>query len=197
MSEQKIFPFQRLNGMPSACDFCTADNAHAYKFDVDDPEVPPRFLFACSRYHCQDQLETSIAEFNKVEGRISLTRVQRVEPNFFLVKFTIRRSSGELDSDWVIPVDWASKQEFSTLQTLRGEPWWRIVLVKDNQLRHTFLHEIKELNASKHPELDWDGIFSILPPKPPISSAFLEFYNEENYALENPTDKQLLVLRKL
>jgi hypothetical protein len=196
MSEQKIFPFQRLNELPNACDFCNAYIAHAYKFDVDDAEVPPRYLFACSRYHCQEQLESSIVEFNRVEGRIPLTRVQRAEPNFFSLKFTIRRSSGELDDNWVIPGDWASKLEFSTLQTLRGEPWWRIVLVKDNSLRHTFLHELKELNASKYPEIDWDGLLSILPPKPPISSAFLEYYCEENYALETPTDKDLQALRK-
>jgi hypothetical protein len=195
MSEEVLFPFQRLNGLPSECDYCKAANAQAYKFDVETPTVPPRYLFACTRYHCQNQLETSIAMFNKVEGRISLSRLQRAEPNFFSLKFTIRRTSGELDDDWTIPYDWASKQEFSTLQTLRGEPWWRIVLVKDGNLRHTFLHELKELNAAKYPEIDWAAILNILPPST-MSSAFLDYYSEENYALVAPTDKELQVLRK-
>ena len=194
MSENKLYPFQRLGGLPQTCDFCSATTAQVYKFDLDDPEIPPRYLLACSRYHCQENLEASIKSFNTAEGRIPLTRVQRAEPNFFSLKFTIRRSSGELDEEWTIPQDWASKQEFSTLQTLRGEPWWRIILIKNNQMRYTFLHELQELNTGK--DIDWEAIKSVLPPKPPIPSVFLDFYHEENYALETPSDKDLLVLRK-
>jgi hypothetical protein len=117
-------------------------------------------------------------------------------PKFSEVSFTVRRSSGELDQGWRIPLSGAAgtSYEFSTLQKLRGEPWWRVVLSKDNSIRHTFLHELRELNEESLGE-EWDLIFSLLPATTEPSETFLQFYSADVWSLKNPTDKELLDFR--
>ena len=165
-----------------------------HKFDVEtDPELSARYLFVCTRFECQEKLEASIVAFNKNERRISLVRVQRILPSIFNKTFTIRRSNGDEDDGWAIPSEWASRQELNTLQCSRGEPWWRIVLKKGESVRHTFLHELQELNPGAE---DWAALFSVLPQgKEEPDAEFLEYYPKETWNLVNPTDKTLALLR--
>jgi hypothetical protein len=193
-SESRIYPYQRINQIPTECDFCGAKPVQCHKFDVEtDPELSARFLFVCTSFECQEKLDASIVAFNKNEKRISLVRVQRSLPSIFTKTFTIRRSSGEVDEGWSIPAEWASRQELNTLQCLRGEPWWRIVLQKGDSVRHTFLHELQELNAGAE---DWAALNSLLPQaKEHPDAEFLEYYPKEAWDLKNPTDKHLASLR--
>jgi hypothetical protein len=139
--------------------------------------------------------DSSVQFFNKNEGRIPLQHIHRTVPAFFDLSFTIRRSSGELDGGWKIPSNWSSMYEFNTLQKLRGEPWWRVVLQKDAQIRHTFLHELKELNAEALGE-EWDLVNSLLPQTPETpNETFLQFYDASAWKKSNPTDKDLIELR--
>jgi hypothetical protein len=200
MSESRIYPYQRLGELPSTCDFCGSKPVQTYKFDleltVNAETVSARTLFVCEGFECQEKLDASVVAFNKNEGRIPLTRLQRACPKMLLQTFTVRRSNGELDEGWTVPIDWASRCEFSTLQRMRGEPWWRIVLQKGQSIRHTFVHELKELNADKLDAEEWEAILSTLPPKPAEpESTFLEFYRPADWALDTPTDKQLQGLR--
>jgi hypothetical protein len=139
--------------------------------------------------------DSSVQFFNKNEGRIPLQHVLRTVPKFFDINFTVRRSSGELDGGWQIPLNWTSNYEFNSLQKLRGEPWWRIPLQKDKQVRHTFLHELRELNSEALGE-EWDMVFSLLPTKSDTpSETFLQFYEASAWKVTNPSDKELLELR--
>jgi hypothetical protein len=139
--------------------------------------------------------DASVQFFNKNEGRVPLQQIVRTVPRFCELSYTVRRSNGELDSGWTIPSSGANgtSYEFSTLQKLRGEPWWRVVLCKEKSIRHTFLHELKELN----PELgeEWDMIFSLLPVTAEPNETFLQFYSPEIWTLKNPSDKILLEAR--
>jgi hypothetical protein len=200
MSESRIYPYQRLGEQPTSCDFCGSKPVQPYKFDLElflnSETVSARCLYVCDSFECQEKLDASVVAFNKNEGRIPLTRLQRACPKVLLLTFSIRRSNGDIDEGWTVPIDWASRCEFSTLQRMRGEPWWRIVLQKGQSIRHTFLHELKELNADKLEKEEWEAIQSTLPPKPAApEETFLEFYRAEDWALEAPTDKQLQGLR--
>ena len=78
---------------------------------------------------------------------------------------------------------------------MRGEPWWRVVLFKDQQVRHTFLHELYDLNKDTLGD-EWDLILSLLPQhSQDPSETFLQFYESSVWKLTNPSDKQLLELR--
>jgi hypothetical protein len=200
MSESRVYPYQRLGETPTTCDFCGSKPVQAFKFDLElsfnSEPVSARTLFVCESYECQEKLDASIVAFNKNEGRIPLTRVQRACPKMLLLTYTVRRSNGEVDEGWSVPIDWASRCEFSTLQRMRGEPWWRIVLQKGQSIRHTFVHELRELNADKLDKEEWDAVFATLPLKPTTpEDTFLEFYRAEDWTLEAPSDKQLQGLR--
>jgi hypothetical protein len=189
-SESRVYPYQRINQIPTECDFCGAKPVQCHKFDVEtDPELSARFLFVCSKFECQEKLDASIVAFNKNERRISLVRIQRSLPSIFTKTFSIRRSNGDVDEGWAIPTEWASRQELNTLQCLRGEPWWRIVLQKGESIRHTFLHELQELNPDAE---DCATLMSLLPPaKEEPDAEFLEYYAKEVWNIPNPSDKFL------
>jgi hypothetical protein len=139
--------------------------------------------------------DSSVQFFNKNEGRIPLQHILRTVPAFFDVKYSVRRSSGELDEGWTIPSNWSSLYEFNTLQKLRGEPWWRVVLQKDSQIRHTFLHELRELNPDALGE-EWEFVVSLLPAVPETpNEIFLQFYEASAWKRVNPSDKDLIELR--
>jgi hypothetical protein len=149
----------------------------------------------CSESECNAVFDSSVQFFNKNEGRVPLQHILRTAPNFFEVCFRVRRSNGELDEGWKIPQSWSSAYEFNTLQKLRGEPWWRVVLCKDQQIRHTFLHELYELNKETLGE-EWDLILSLLPghgEEP--GETFLQFYEASVWKIKDPSDKELLDLR--
>jgi hypothetical protein len=149
----------------------------------------------CSESECNAVFDSSVQFFNKNEGRVPLQHILRFAPKFFEVSFKVRRSNGELDEGWKIPLNWTSAYEFNTLQKLRGEPWWRVVLSKDQQVRHTFLHELRELNKDALEE-EWDLIMSLLPSRAEEpNETFSQFYESSLWKLSNPTDKQLLELR--
>ena len=196
-AESRVYPYQRVGEGTWKCDFCDCKNASVqrFRFDVDTPEQPCRELFVCSESECNSVFDSSIQFFNKNEGRIPLQHVLRTVPTFFEVSFTVRRSNGELDEGWKIPSNWSLAYEFNTLLKLRGEPWWRVVLQKDQQIRHTFLHELEELNKEALGE-EWEMILSLLPVAAEKSNeTFLQFYDPSVWTLSKPSDKQLLELR--
>jgi hypothetical protein len=197
-SESRVYPYQRLSSIPTTCDFCGSLGVQQYKFDfeIDCLERPARYLLACSSHECQEKLDASIVSFNKNEGRIPLQRIQRSVPGFFALQFSIRRTSGEEDEGWTLPLAWAARAELSTLQKLRGEPWWRVILQKGEQIRHTMLHEIHALNKDKLDEEEWNALFALLPPKEDQpNDTFKEFYDASVWSLDAPTDADLLKLR--
>lgn len=196
-AESRVYPYQRVGDVAWKCDFCESKNAtvQRFRFDVDTPEQPCRELCVCSESECNGMFDSSVQFFNKNEGRIPLQHVLRTVPKFFDINFTVRRSSGELDGGWQIPLNWTSNYEFNSLQKLRGEPWWRIPLQKDKQVRHTFLHELRELNSEALGE-EWDMVFSLLPVTlESPSETFLQFYEPSAWKLSTPSDKELLELR--
>jgi len=196
-AESRVYPYQRVGEAIWKCDFCDCKNAgvQRFRFDVDTAEQPCRELFVCSESECNSVFDNSVQFFNKNEGRVPLQHVLRTTPTFFEVPFTIRRSNGELDEDWKIPSNWSLAYEFNTLLKLRGEPWWRVILQKDQQVRHTFLHELKELNKEALGD-EWDMILSLLPaPAEKPNETFLQFYDESAWMLPNPSDKDLFELR--
>lgn len=195
-SESRVYPYQRLDS-PTTCDFCDKSGAQQHKFDFEEDclERSARYLLACSTAECQEKLEASIMSFNKNEGRIPLQRIQRAIPTFFTVEFSVRRTSGDLDEGWTLPPQWAFRTELSTLQRLRGEPWWRVILQKGDQIRHTMLHELHTLNKERLDEEEWTALFALLPPKGEVSEVFKDFYDASVWSLETPTDAELLKLR--
>jgi hypothetical protein len=198
-SESRVYPYQRLDTLPTTCDFCGGTGAQQHKFDFEEDclERSARYLLACNSIECQEKLEASIVSFNKHEARIPLQRVQRSVPAFFSVEFSVRRTSGDIDVGWTLPPSWASRTELSTIQKLRGEPWWRVVLQKGEQVRHTMLHELHTLNKERLEEEEWNALFALLPPKEDQpSDVFKEFYDASVWSLETPTDAELLKLRQ-
>ncbi len=198
-SESRVYPYQRPDTSPATCDFCDGDSAQQHKFDFEEDclQRSARYLLACSKEGCQEKLEASIISFNKSEGRIPLHRIQRSVPSFFDVEFNVRRTSGDIDVGWKLPPHWASRVELSTLQKLRGEPWWRVVLQKGDQIRHTMLHELHILNEEKLEKEEWNALFSLLPQKEDSpTEVFKEFYDASVWSLQTPTDAELLKLRR-
>jgi len=197
LSESRVYPYQRVEETWK-CNFCDSKNAtvQRFRFDVETPEQSCRELFVCSESECNNVFDASVQFFNKNEGRVPLQQILRTVPKFAELSFTVRRSNGELDEGWRIPPSGVqgTSYEFNTLQKLRGEPWWRVVLAKDTSIRHTFLHELRELNADSLGE-DWDLIFSLLPNAGEPSETFLQFYTPETWTLKNPSDKELHDLR--
>ena len=196
-SESRVYPYQRVGESVWKCDFCESKNSgvQRFRFDVDTPDQPCRELYVCSESECNGMFDSSVQFFNKNEGRVPLQHILRTVPKFFEVSFTVRRSNGDLDEGWKIPLNWSSAYELNTLQKLRGEPWWRVVLFKDQQVRHTFLHELYDLNKDTLGD-EWDLILSLLPQhSQDPSETFLQFYESSVWKLTNPSDKQLLELR--
>ena len=196
-SESRVYPYQRVGESVWKCDFCESKNSgvQRFRFDVDTPDQPCRELYVCSESECNGMFDSSVQFFNKNEGRVPLQHILRTVPKFFEVSFTARRSNGDLDEGWKIPLNWSSAYELNTLQKLRGEPWWRVVLFKDQQVRHTFLHELYDLNKDTLGD-EWDLILSLLPQhSQDPSETFLQFYESSVWKLTNPSDKQLLELR--
>lgn len=198
-SENRVYPFQRLTEVEWKCDFCESKNSSVqrFRFDVETAEQACRELFVCSESECNNMFDSSIQFFNKHEGRVPLQHVLRTVPSFFEAKFTIRRSNGDLDQGWKIPSTWNTHYEFNTLQKLRGEPWWRVIVQNEGKVRHTFLHELKELNPSVlESETDWDLLFSLLPlSQQEPTENFLQFYDAKVWSLKNPCDQELTKLR--
>jgi hypothetical protein len=196
-SESRVYPFQRVGEVEWKCDFCEAKNStvQRFRFDVETAEQSCRELFVCSESECNNYFDSSVQFFNKHEGRVPLQQLLRTVPQFFELSFTIRRSNGDLDEGWKLPGTWNSNYEFNTLQKLRGEPWWRVVIQKDEKVRHTFLHELRELNAESLGD-EWDLLFSLLPPGPKEpTEQFLNFYDASVWTLSNPNDQQLVEAR--
>ena len=198
LSESRVYPYQRVEETWK-CDFCDSKNStvQRFRFDIETPDHPCRELFVCSESECNSVFDSSVQFFNKNEGRVPLQHIVRTVPKFCEVSFTIRRSNGDLDQGWRIPQEGTrgTSYEFNTLQKLRGEPWWRIVLSKEGSIRHTFVHELRELNEDVLGE-DWELIFSLLPfPSSEPNETFLQFYSKEDWTLKNPSDKALYDLR--
>jgi hypothetical protein len=111
-------------------------------------------------------------------------------------EWTVVRGSGEVEKGWKIARNWKVSPDLGMLSTLRGEPWFRVPLVKDSKARLCLLTELRQHNEDALAADVWDMLVDLLPKKPDEPpSEFLEVYSARAWTLAVVTDEKLKEMR--
>jgi hypothetical protein len=107
------------------------------------------------------------------------------------------RGNGDVEDGWKLARNWRVSPEMGALQRLRGEPWWRIPLQKDDKVKLTLLDELRVHNAAAFADDVWEMLLrDILPAAgEEPTDAFLDHYPARVWRLPCPGDAKLLELR--
>jgi hypothetical protein len=83
------------------------------------------------------------------------------------------------------------------LQRLRGEPWWRVPLQRDDKVKLALLDELRLHNPNAFADDVWDMLLKDLVPSAgeDPSDAFLENYPARVWRMPCPGDAKLLEMR--
>lgn len=194
--DQVVEPFVHKADQTS-CDFCGNSRSQRFKFDLGNTGI--RELRVCAFKSCDDSFTASKTAFLAKSDRIPLETIESVIPSFLDSKRTWRvlRGSGELEDGWKIARNWRVAPEVGSLCKLRGEPWWRIPLCKEDKVRLTLLSELRTHNASALATDVWDMLLKDILPQPAEepNESFLENYPAKVWRMECPGDAKLLELR--
>jgi hypothetical protein len=178
----------------SSCDFCGNPKSQKFNFDLGCE----RFLRVCTSQECDEQFSLSRLSFCAKEGRVPLEIINDAIPSFLDVKreWTVVRGSGDVEKGWKVARNWKVSPEYGMLSTLRGEPWYRIPLIKDDKARLCLLSELKLHNSDALAADVWGMLTDLLPAKPDEpTDEFLQNYSSKAWALTDVTDEKLKELR--
>jgi hypothetical protein len=178
----------------TSCDFCGNPKSQKFNFDLGGE----RFLRVCTAQECDDQFGLSRLSFCAKEGRVPLEIIHEAIPSFLDAKreWTVTRGNGDVEKGWRVARNWKVNPEYGMLSTLRGEPWFRIPLIKDDKARLCLLTELKLQNADAFPEDVWGMLTDLLPSKPDEpTDEFLDVYSAKAWNLIEVTDEKLKELR--
>ena len=181
----------------TACDLCGAARSQRYKFDLGSNAC--RELRVCAAPKCDALWNESKSKFFANEGRVPLEVVEASLSSMIDARkvWKVVRGNGDVEDGWKLARNWRVSPEMGALQRLRGEPWWRIPLQKDDKVKLTLLDELRVHNANAFADDVWDMLLKdILPPaEEEPSDAFLDHYPARVWRLACPGDAKLLELR--
>lgn len=195
-SPRIIYPYLH-SAEQTSCDFCQSKRSQKYKFDVSS--TASRELRVCGNNDCEENFQASKIHFYEKENRVSFEKLDETLPGLLDPKrsWKVMRGNGSLEDGWKIARNWRVSCEMGSLSTLRGEPWYRIPLQKEDKVRLTFLHELKQYNSEAFAEDIWTMLLQDIVPKMDNepSDTFLEYYPAKVYKMTFPLDSKLLELR--
>jgi hypothetical protein len=193
-AEKKVVPYLRGEEAGSACDYC-GEKGQKYEFDI---RAPSRTLYVCGKKACQDGFKISRADFLSEEGRVGFESVHAVVPSLFdsSRQWKVVRGNGEVESGWHVPVNWRVRTKESNFVRERGEPWWRIPLVKQNLTRLCLLSELRNINPDALASDVWDMLLNDVLPKAAEepNDLFLQHYPASLWT-ESISDSELKMYR--
>jgi len=191
-----VEPFLHAAGQ-TACDFCGAARSQRYKFDLGSTQF--RELRVCASAKCDALWTESKSKFFAEEGRVPLEVFESALPGLLDPKrsWKVVRGSGEVEDGWKLARNWRVSPEMGALQRLRGEPWWRIPLQREDKVKLALLDELRIQNPTAFADDVWDMLLKDLVPSAgeEPTDAFLEFYPARVWRLQCPGDAKLLELR--
>ena len=181
----------------TSCDLCEAPRSQRYKFDLGSTAC--RELRVCASPKCDALWGESKSKFFANEGRVPLEVVEASLPSMIDARKTwkVVRGNGDVEDGWKLARNWRVSPEMGALQRLRGEPWWRIPLQKDDKVKLTLLDELRVHNAAAFADDVWEMLLrDILPAAgEEPTDAFLDHYPARVWRLPCPGDAKLLELR--
>ena len=179
------------------CDFCGVARSQRYKVDISSGT--PRELRVCASSKCDAMFQESLQRFYVAENRVPLQLVESAVPSFLDPKRTwkVVRGTGDVEDGWKVARNWRVAPDMGALQHLRGEPWWRIPLQKDDKVRLALLDELRMHNSSALAEDTWEMLLTgVLPNQgEEPNDTFLENYPARVWRMPCPGDAKLLELR--
>jgi len=191
-----VDPFVHAPGQ-TACDFCGASRSQRYKFDLGSTAC--RELRVCASSKCDGLWTESKSKFFADEGRVPLEVVESALPGFLDTKraWRVVRGSGDVEDGWKLARNWRVSPEMGALQRLRGEPWWRVPLQRDDKVKLALLDELRLHNPNAFADDVWDMLLKDLVPSAgeDPSDAFLENYPARVWRVPCPGDAKLLEMR--
>ena len=181
----------------TACDFCGAPRSQRYKFDLGSTAC--RELRVCASAKCDALWSESKTKFFADEGRVPLEVLEASVPGLVDPKrsWKVVRGSGDVEDGWRLARNWRVSPEMGALQRLRGEPWWRVPLQREDKVKLALLDELRVHNRDAFADDVWDMLLKDVVPAAgeEPSDAFLEFYPARVWRLPCPGDAKLLELR--
>lgn len=175
------------------CDVCSGSVTQTLQtsFHINSKT---KVLYSCGRKACVVELKKGLLQYYAETDQVAFETVYDAIPSFFDANrsWTVRRADGTVEDGWKVVRNWRTIHSVNTFRKLKGEPWWRMPLYKGDKIRHSFVHELQELNKG----LVADGVWAMLPqfltesPAQPTAE-FLKHYAAEAWELPHPTDAQL------
>lgn len=179
----------------TACDFCGNPKSQKFKFDL----TGDRHIRVCASAECDSQFQLARLDFCARENRVPFEMIQDSVPTFLDPKksWKVVRGSGEIEDGWKVARNWRVSTEYGMLSTLRGEPWYRIPLVKDDKVRLCLITELREHNEDVLALDVWDMLQNDILPKQPEepTDAFLDMYSAKAWTMKPVTEEKLKEMR--
>lgn len=195
-ADRLVMPFVH-DATQTACDFCGAPRSQRYRFDLGSASC--RELRVCASSKCDALWSESKAKFFAQQGRVPLETFDSTLPSLLDCKRTwnVVRGSGDVESGWKLARNWRVSPEMGALQRLRGEPWWRIPLQKDDKVKLALLDELRVHNPDAFAQDIWDMLLNDIVPRAgeEPNDDFLASYPARVWNLPCPGDAKLLELR--
>lgn len=196
--EALVLPYIHKDGEEKICDFCgSSRKTQVFSFDVVGSV---RTLRVCPASKCDGRLTESRIAFYEAEGRIPLEAIADTVPSLVDPKKewnVVRTSTEEVEKGWKVPRSWRVSPDLGCLYRLRGEPWYRIALVRGDKLKLVLLDDLRAANPNALAPDVWEMLLTAVLPQPESepSDEFLNYYPAKVWNMACPGDVKLLELR--
>ena len=183
-------------GSQTVCDFCQQERAQQFVFDVKPDVHTARSLWVCSDSNCNTKFEESKQAMASTDAYRSFDTLHTLVPRFSTQAWKVVRSNGDVEDGWHVSKSWKLQCDLGSLVRIRGEPWWRVPLVKNDNVKLILLQELQATNKDVFPPDIWDMIYAVFPAPAEPSSEFLQIYTASTFHVVDPTDAELVKYRK-